>query len=202
MAYSDFDLKKVKQNLRVNLIEKENLFIGIKSVEITAYLKESLAENIPLARAINTEKARSELIIANILVELRKILQHKISLFSGIEFNVDKDKGLNGFCDFIISASPEQLMLCSPVVAVVEAKNENIIGGLGQCIAEMVAATIFNELEKDESVKRVYGVVTTGTTWKFLKMDGSDVYIDLDEYSIESPHKIIGILLAMVSQKA
>jgi hypothetical protein len=202
MAYSDFDLKKVKQNLGINLIEKENLFIGINPVEITAYLKEALAENVPLARAINTEKARSELIIANILVELRKILQHKISLFSGIEFNVDKEKGLNGFCDFIISASTEQLMLCSPVMAVVEAKNENIIGGLGQCIAEMVAAKIFNQLEKDESVKRLYGVVTTGTAWKFLKMDESDVYIDLDEYSIETPNKIIGILLEMISQKA
>ncbi len=202
MAYSDFDLKKVKQNLGINLIEKENLFIGINAVEITAYLKESLAENVPLARAINTEKARSELIIANVLVELRKILQHKISLFSGIEFNVDKDKGLNGFCDFIISASTEQLMLCSPVVAVVEAKNENIIGGLGQCIAEMVAAKIFNELEKDQSVNRIYGVVTTGTAWKFLKMDESNVYIDLDDYPIESPDKIIGILLEMVSQNA
>ncbi len=202
MSYSDFDLRKVKQNLGINLIEKEKLFASIKPVGITAYLQETLAENIPLARAINTEKARSELIIANVLVELRKVLEHKISLFSGVEFNVDKEKGLNGFCDFIISASSEQLMLCSPIVAVVEAKNENIIGGLGQCIAEMVAAKIFNELENDESVKRIYGVVTTGTTWKFLKMDVMDVYIDLDDYPIENPDKIIGILLAMVSQNA
>lgn len=201
MAYSDFDLKKVKQKLGVNLIEKEHLFSSVEYFSISAYLKETLAENIPLARAINTEKARSELIIANILVELRKILEHKISLFSGVEFNVDKEKGLNGFCDFIISASTEQLMLSSPIVAVVEAKNENIIGGLGQCIAEMVAAKIFNEQENDPSVKKIYGVVTTGTTWKFLKMDGSDVYIDLDDYPIESPDKIIGILLQMVSQK-
>lgn len=202
MSYSDFDLRKVKQNLGINLIEKENLFSSIKSVGITAYLQETLAENIPLARAINTEKARSELIIANILVELRKVLEHKISLFSGVEFNVDKEKGLNGFCDFIISASSEQLMLCSPIVPVVEAKNENIIGGLGQCIAEMVGAKIFNELENDEGVKRLYGVVTTGTTWKFLKIDRMDVYIDLDDYPIENPDKIIGILLAMVSQNA
>ena len=202
MSYSDFDLRKVKQNLGINLIEKVNLFSSIKPVNITAYLQETLAENIPLARAINTEKARSELIIANVLVELRKVLEHKISLFSGIEFNVDKEKGLNGFCDFIISASSEQLMLCSPIVAIVEAKNENIIGGLGQCIAEMVAAKIFNELENDESVKMIYGVVTTGTTWKFLRMDGMDVYIDLDDYPIENPDKIIGILLAMVSQNA
>ena len=101
MAYSDFDLKKVKQKLGVNLIEKEHLFSSVEYFSISAYLKETLAENIPLARAINTEKARSELIIANILVELRKILEHKISLFSGVEFNVDKEKGLNRFCDFI-----------------------------------------------------------------------------------------------------
>ena len=201
MSYSDFDLKKAKQNLGINLIERGNLFSAIECFEISNHLRETLAENLPLARAINTEKARSELVIANILVELRKILQHTISLFSGIEFNVDKEKGLNGFCDFIISASSEQLMLISPIVAVVEAKNENIIGGLGQCIAEMVAAKIFNELEENENKRKIHGVVTTGTTWKFLKMDGLDVYIDLDDYSIEKPDKIIGILLAMVSQK-
>ena len=94
------------------------------------------------------------------------------------------------------------MILSSPIVTVVEAKNENIIGGLGQCIAEMVASKIFNEQENDASIKKIYGVVTTGTTWKFLKMNGSDVYIDLDDYPIENPDKIIGILLAMMSQNA
>jgi hypothetical protein len=201
MSYSDFDLKKVKQQLNVNLIEEQNIFSAIPCVVISPYLQETLHENVPLARAINTEKARSELIIANILVELRKILNHKISLFSGIEFNVDKEKGLNGFCDFIISTSQEQLILNSPVIAVVEAKNENIIAGLGQCIAEMVAAKLFNELE-NEVIKNIYGVVTTGTTWKFLKMQDMNVYIDLDDYPIETPDKILGILLAMVNQNA
>jgi hypothetical protein len=198
MAYSDFDLKKVKQTLGVKLIEQENLFSQITAVAISAYLKETLAENLPLARAINTEKARSELIIANVLVELRKILQHKISLFSGIEFNVDKDKGLNGFCDFIISQSSEQLILSSPVIALVEAKNENIIAGLGQCIAEMVAANLFNQAEQNNTITTLYGVVTTGTTWKFLKLENNDVYIDLDEYAIEHVDKIMGILLMMI----
>jgi len=201
MSYSDFDLKKVKRELGVTLREKQNVFSDIKSINISPTLDTILKENIPLARAINTEKARSELIIANILVEVRKILEHKVSLFSGIEFNVDKEKGLNGFCDFIISSSPEQLLLISPVIAVVEAKNENIIGGLGQCIAEMVAASIFNKAEGND-ITRLYGVVTTGTAWKFIKMEGLDVLIDLDEYLIENPDKIIGILLEMLSQNA
>ena len=195
MSYSDFDLKKVKQELGVRLIEQQDAFSGINSVDISQSLAEILAETVPLARAINTEKARSEFIIANILLEVRKLLKHKISLFSGIEFNVDKEKGLNGYCDFIISASQEQLVLSSPIIALVEAKNENIIGGLGQCIAEMVAATIFNAAEENSDIKKIYGVVTTGTAWKFLKMEGLDVVIDLDEYAIDYPGKIIGILL-------
>ena len=201
MSYSDFDLKKVKENLGTHLIEVHGLFASIKGVSISQSLQENLAENVPLARAINTEKARSELIIAPILVEVRKTMKHQISLFSGIEFNVDKENKLNGFCDFIISASHEQLLLSSPIVVIVEAKNENIIGGLGQCIAEMVASRIFNEAE-NKGIDIVYGAVTTGTVWKFLKMEEMDVYIDLDEYPIEMAHKIMGILLDMVAQKA
>jgi hypothetical protein len=201
MSYSDFTLKAVK-TLGVNLIEQEGLFSSVKGVAVSPSFQEILNENVPLARAINTEKARSELIIANVLVELRKILKHTISLFSGIEFNVDKKKGLNGFCDFIISASREQLLLSSPVVAVVEAKNENIIGGLGQCIAEMVAAKLFNEAEDEQNIGTIYGVVTTGTAWKFLRMDALDVSIDLDEYLIEHPGEILGVLLAMVARNA
>ena len=151
---------------------------------------------MPLARAINTEKARSELIISNVLVEVRKRLDHQISLFSGIEFNVDKASDLNGFCDFIISASPEQLMLNAPVITIVEAKNENLIGGLGQCIAEMVAADRFNQVEGN-GIEIVYGVVTTGTAWKFLMLQDEVAYIDLDEYGIGEPGKIIGILTEM-----
>jgi heat shock protein HspQ len=100
MSYSDFDLKQVKQKLGIKLIEKQGLFSFINGVDINPYFKETLEENVPLARAINTEKARSALIIANVLVEIRKMLKHKISLFSGVEFNVDKERGLNGFCDF------------------------------------------------------------------------------------------------------
>ncbi len=200
MPYSNFSLKDVKSQLGVSLIENNNLFSDVADVEISQILREILSENVPLARAINTEKARSELIIANILVEVRKIFEHKISLFSGIEFNVDQEKNLNGFCDFIVSASPEQLMLNAPVVTIVEAKNENIIGGLGQCIAEMVAADIFNKNENN-SIEKVYGVVTTGTAWKFLKLSEKKAYIDLDEYYIDMPEKIIGILSKMVEQK-
>ncbi len=160
-------------------------------------LSRTLAENVPLALAINTEKARSEFIIAPVLAAFRKRFDRKVSLFSGVDFSVDRERNLNGTCDFIISRSPEQFYVAAPVVAVVEAKKENIVGGLGQCLAEMVAARIFNETEKT-GVSVVYGVVTTGSAWKFLKLSGERAYIDLLEYHVENLATIFGILSVMI----
>ncbi|GAK52620.1 hypothetical protein U14_03872 [Candidatus Moduliflexus flocculans] len=201
MAYSDFTLKRVKSELQLRIIENESLFSAVSEVEISAYLQETLKRNLPLALAINTEKARSELIIINILLELKEQLANNISLFSGIDFNVDKEKGLAGFCDFIISQSPEQLYLDRPVIAIVEAKNENIISGLGQCIAEMYAATLYNQQE-NAGIATVYGAVTTGNEWKFVKLTGEIAYIDADAYYISHLPKIMGILIEMARQHA
>jgi hypothetical protein len=199
MAYSDFNLKSVLQAFNLQRIENQNLFSTISPVSTSAFLQEALAENIPLALAIGSEKARSELIIVNVLIEIRKKLHHQISLFSGIRFDVDAERGLTGYCDFIISASSEQLFLESPLIALVEAKNENIIGGLGQCIAEMVAAQQFNQQE-GKSIPIIYGIVTSGTEWKFLKLIESTVFIDLAHYSIQEIEKILGIMMAMLEK--
>lgn len=201
MAYSDFTLKKVLSDFELRLFENADLFADVSSIEPSAFLTETLAENVPLALSISTEKARSELIIVNLFIELRKKYQHKISLFSGVKFDVDADKNLNGFCDFLISLSPEQLFVSAPIIAVVEAKNENIISGLGQCIAEMLAAQRFNA-DDNLAISTSYGIVTTGNAWKFLKLTDHDVFIDVKEYYIDNPSKILGILAAMIEQKA
>ncbi|HRY15685.1 MAG: hypothetical protein KDJ31_16865 [Candidatus Competibacteraceae bacterium] len=201
MPYSNFNLKKVKDELHIGIVENPGLFDPIGEVQISELLKTLLDEQVPLAVSINTEKARSEFIISNVLAEIRRRFSNKISLFSGIEFNVDKEKDLSGFCDFIISRSSEQLMLNSPVIVIVEAKNENIIGGLGQCIAEMIAASIFNQQENNP-VETIYGAVTSGTTWQFLRLRGNEAHIDLKEYFIDNPGKIVGILSSMVEQIA
>ncbi len=201
MSYRDFNLKKVQDAFQIKIIEKPGIFAAIESHPVSSYLSETLQENVPLAVSINTEKARSELIIAPMLVEVRKILDRKISLFSGIELNVDEEKDLSGFCDFIISDSPEQLFLKAPVITIVEAKNENIMGGLGQCLAEMIAARIFNERE-NSGVSRIYGAVTSGNLWRFVKLDNDVAHIDLDDYSIREPGRVVGILLAMVARNA
>jgi hypothetical protein len=199
MAYSDFTLKKVKSDLNLQIIENRSLFSTIQPLEISDYLEKTLKRNVPLALSINTEKARSELIIINILLEIRDKLLDKVSLFSGVDFNVDRDRGLVGFCDYIISGSSEQFYLDKPILTIVEAKNENIVSGLGQCIAEMYAANLFNERE-NVNLPIIYGAVTTGDEWKFLQLEKQKISIDIDSYYISNIEKIIGILVQIAQQ--
>jgi hypothetical protein len=200
MSYSSFTLKTVKQAFKLTTIENKSLFKQVPAQDISEHLKITLERNIPLALSINTEKARSELIIINILLEIKQLFPQS-SLFSGIEFMVDKEKGLTGFCDYIISRSSEQLYLDAPVIAVVEAKNENMISGMGQCVAEMVAAKLYNEQEK-KPLDIIYGVVTTGDEWRFIKLEDSNVFIDQDSYFISQPEKIVAIMLEMLRDNA
>jgi hypothetical protein len=197
MAYSDFTLYDIKQQFHLATNEETSLFAHIDSIEISQHLAETLQENLPLALAINSEKARSEMIIAPMLIALRKITHHTISLFSGLEYNVDASQGLNGVCDFIISYSREQLFISAPILVIFEAKNENIKGGIPQCIAAMIAARYFNE-QYGNSFPMLYGAVTTGEIWKFLQLKADTVYIDADAYYAIQPGKILGILLSMV----
>ena len=193
MSYIDFTLETVKKNLHLSISSREDIFSEVAPLPVSEYLQETLAYNVPFALASNTEKSRSEMIITPILLELTKKFINQISLFSGVEFNIEPSQGLNGNCDFLISRSPEFLLINAPVIIVVEAKKENIKGGLGQCIAEMYAARLFNEREENQ-VTEIYGVVTTGEIWKFLRLSGEVVQIDLAEYFLNDVNKILGIL--------
>lgn len=194
MAYSDFNLARVKDAFGLTLEESRDLFAGVVPISPSDRLETILTDYIPLATAIATEKARSEFLIAPILAEVRRQLNNEISLFSGSEFFVDPDQGLQGFCDYIISASREQLLIAAPVMMIVEAKREDIIGGLGQCISAMVAAQLFNQ-QQGNVVTSIYGVVTTGTNWKFLTLADKTVAVDRVEYYINQIDKILGILM-------
>ncbi len=197
MPYSQFTIDVISETFGFTISERIGIFSDVPAVEYSTILAQILKEYIPLAVAIGTEKSRSEFIIAPILFELRKQLENRISLFSGKEFNVAPEQGLSGFCDFLISLSPEQLFIQAPVVTIVEAKNDNIQLGFGQCIAEMIAAQLFNE-RKQNKIEIIYGVVTTGSVWKFMRLMEQRIEVDLDEYFIQDIGKILGILRSFV----
>ena len=201
MAYSNFTIEMVREKFQLEKFESLGVFSEIEPVDPSVHLTTALAKKVSLAASINTEKARSELIVADVLVELRERFQHLISFFSGIDFNVDPENGLTGVCDFLISLSPAQLHLEAPIIILVEAKKEDLTVGLGQCAAEMFAAQRFNA-DKGNEIPRIYGATTSGTDWRFLKLEGQKLHIDIEPYQISQCDKILGILSSMVEQKA
>jgi hypothetical protein len=197
MAYSDFTLPQVLQTFHLTVQTRLDLFAGVPDIPVRPALRETLARNATLALAINTEKARSEWLIAPVLGELWQSGRGQISLFSGLDFNVDPAEGLNGWCDFLVSRGPQLPFVTAPVLAVVEAKNESIAGGLGQCAAVMVAAQHYNR-QAGNGIETVHGVVTTGDNWKFLRLHGSVLAIDINEYHFTQVVRIMGILVHAV----
>ena len=200
MAYSNFTLEAVRKTFQLQTDEAADISSDIEPVTPSELLTTTLARKVPLALAIGTEKASSELIIADILVELREKFEQRISFFSGIDFSVDVESGLTGVCDFLISLSPTQFHLEAPIIVLVEAKKDNPVLGFGQCVAEMLAAQRFNA-ERGNDLPCIYGAATTGTMWQFLKLEAQRLYIDRAVYSIGQCDKILGILASMVEQK-
>ena len=199
MAYRDFSLADLKEQFGLRLEQESDLFAGVTPVPVSTLLQETLRENLPLALAISTEKARSEMIIAPVLIEVRRQMQHQVSLFSGTDFNVDPERGLNGLCDFLLTLSPEQLAIEAPAAVVAEAKNESMRQGIAQCTAGMVAVQIFNRRSQNE-IEHIHGAVTTGNIWKFLRLTGTVVYVDRVEYYIKEVERIVGILLSVLRE--
>jgi len=202
MSYKDFTLEQINQLFAISIQSNLDVFSKHKQpVQINEAFVSHLDYSTTLALAINTEKARSEMIIAPILVELKRLMGDRISLFSGSEFNVDAAQGLNGFCDFIISLSSQQLYIEAPIAIIVEAKNENIKGGLAQCLATMIAAQLFNQ-QKGNGIDTIYGAVTIGNQWKFLKLYKATAEIDSRDYYIDQLADIMGILLSIVESNS
>jgi hypothetical protein len=196
MPYNNFTVEEVGE--KFNLVFKAKSFIpDLEVVFPSSWLKETLLKTLPLTKMVGSEKARSEFIIAPILVELRELSKDEISIFSGKEFNVDKELGLNGICDFLISKSSDQLMLNAPILALVEAKKGVLEDGWGQCIAEMVAAKKFNEA-KGRPIDCIYGIVTSGSLWHFLQINENLVFLDPNEYSLSPIEKLLAVLNWMI----
>ena len=200
MPYSQFTtIGKVKQAFGIKTVEGVRFLPQGEAIAPSQTLKDYLVESVPLAVATGSEKARSELIISPVLLEVRKILERQISLFSGEEFTVDPEVGLNGVCDFIISCSPELLEIEAPAIVIVEAKKADLKTGIGECVAEMVAAQKFNQ-ERGQQIPAIYGSISNGTQWRFLKLEEQTVTIDLTDYPLPPVEKILGFLVWTVRE--
>jgi hypothetical protein len=194
MAYSDFTLRSAVAAFGLTEVLNRDLFPDVPPAPAGPYLRELLAANFTAALMVNSEYARGHLFSTPVLLEAKRLAGGRLAVLPGVTFDVDRAAGLVGFCDYLLTADPDALYLRGPILAAVEAKREDVIAGLGQCAATMVAVQRFNAADGTPRPV-VYGCVTSGTNWRFLTLTGTELAIDRRDYSLREVDHILGILV-------
>jgi hypothetical protein len=192
MAYRDFKMDDLESKFGIREIGKQ-LFdpSKVKTIEPSDKLKMDLLE----ARYItlSTEKAVSERLVSPVLAEMKKLNLEDIQVFSGEIIKADSKQGLNGEIDFIIARTPETLKPKNPLLIVTESKLGLIDGSVNQAAAQMIGIRVFNENRHYERTP-IYGAVTDGGTWRFLKLDENNFYVDTNKFTTDKLPLLLGVL--------
>jgi hypothetical protein len=188
-SYSKFTYEDLDA-LGIEVRIKKLFELPIQPCEPSDLLEKTLKMN--LKRPLATEKAKSEFIIVPILNEILERNNNFFTFFSGYNFDVDKVRGLKGHCDFLLSTATDAPRIKDPVISVVEAKHENLDVGLPQCIAQIYAARLFNQQHKN-LVTTIFGCVTFGYAWQFVKLEDNTAWIDSEIYYLTKLPELLGV---------
>ena len=191
MAYRDFTLKDLDKKFGI-INQLVPLFDLSKIEKITPSEWLNLSLTLGQQMRPTTEKAKSEVIVTPILLDLKNRNNNFFNIFSGNILKVDKERGLNGECDFILSVNTKSYIIDTPIISLVEAKNDVLSLGIGQCAAQMYAAKLQNE-DDGKPLDVIYGCVTTARDWQFMKLENNQLLIDEKVYFIENLETILGI---------
>ena len=194
MAYTNFSLYDLRSNFGIK-DQVIKLFSDVVPLAMSDWLRDTLA--ITQQMPLSSEKAKSELIVMPILLELRKRNDNFFTVYSGENLNVDIDRGLTGECDFIITKDTRAFAISAPIISVVEAKRDNVEHGIVQCAAQMVGIQHFNR-KYNYSVETIYGCTTTADEWQFLKLTDHQLIIDSDKYFINEIETILGVFQQII----
>ncbi len=193
MSYTDFDIPKVEKDLNLEVVVKK-IDWQLVPIAPSEWLLKSLEKGEK--NAFVSEKARSEFIVTPILLAAQDLLKDEIQIFSGQSLNIEPSIGLTGECDFILSKTKPTPVLRSPIITLVEAKKNDIELGLGQCIAQMFASLVFNK-RSGNNFKTIFGCVTTGETWQFIKLENNLAVIDAERFYLSEIGNILGVFKAI-----
>lgn len=194
--YSYDDLKALGLRTVITKLFENQPIIPITPSEM---LVQNLAEGQEFS--LDTEKARSEFIIAPILKEVYRNNKNVFSLYSGFNFEVDKERGLQGFCDFLLAKLPFNVIPDNPIITVVEAKlNDPLNAAIPQCAAEMYAAKLWNQ-KYNQAQQAIYGCITNGEKWLFLHYENEAIIsIDRHSYHLNDLAILLGVWQYIINQ--
>lgn len=189
MAFTEFTLDSIRTDLGLTLAPTD-LFPDALPVAVPPWLTDLLAR----ARRVHparSEKARSEAVISPVLMAAAELGSPPLVVHSGERLDVDPARKLNGEADYLVARSAPVPFIQAPLLAVVEAKKLDIDAGLGQCVAQMEAARLFNQKAGTELT--VFGCVTTGSEWQFLRHDISTIAYDTNRYAVQQLDLLLGV---------
>ena len=195
MCYSEFSLDTIERLLKLELVSAE-LFPTLVPVEIPAWLPDML-ERMHRTLPLVSEKARCEAIVAPVLQAATELGGAPLSIFSGVRLDQNPETGLTGECDFIVARTASVPRLKAPLLTVVEAKRADLELGLAQCIAQMEGVRQFN-MAAGVAIP-VYGAVTTGELWQFLKLVPGVLAIDIKRYPLHPLQDLLAVLSQILS---
>ncbi len=196
MAYRSFTLEKLVYTFALQLGSKA-LFPHSTPIAMSQRYAPTLQKGLQIALPAGSEKVRNELLVMPILLELQDLNLDSLSIHSGVSLNAERKTGLVGECDFLLSLSPVQAFVETPVIALLEAKKQDMEAGLGQCAAQMLGASLINQ-QRGKSVKAVFGCVTTGDVWRFMQLQDKQLWLDTEDYFITPVNTLLGVFQSMI----
>jgi hypothetical protein len=164
---------------------------------VPTWLSDQLARSGQLL--IGNNKAWNEFIVAPILLAVRDLSSNRMGIFSGERLDVDIEAGLSGECDYLLTLSHAIPILRAPVICVVETKRQDREAALGQCAAQMIAARRF-DVRQRRPLSRVYGCVTTGEDWQFLRLDDTTIVYDTNRMYRNDVGRILAAFMHVVRE--
>jgi hypothetical protein len=188
--YKDYKASELEQIFKINIKNNEALFNHFKpSGETYNTLQvdvKKMSSRLRLSKFDN-EATRGSLLVSRILWESAAV--YNLGVFFEPPVNLpfeqtpDLPHPLNGKYDGALSL--DEIDFSSPIISVVEVKKSSLSDGLGQCIAEMYAT--LKEFKQD----KVYGIITDGEVWEFLRLKNAILSVDENNYYIKSVADIV-----------
>jgi hypothetical protein len=193
MTYSDYTLNSIATQFGIGN-QRKKLFATVTPI---TNISERLQYNLQLLEemTVRSEKAKSELIIMPILLEMRQLNNKFFTIYSGDTLYVDEN--LKGECDFIIAKDTGSFDINYPIIQVVEAKKNDVEVGIPQCAAQMIGAKKYNEKNGIATVLPLYGCVTTGDDWLFMCLEDK-LYIDNRKYYLGNLPELLGVFQQII----
>lgn len=195
MAYTDFTANDLTRRFGLHFASSD-LFGAAPPLAPSPWLIDTLRKGQLMG--FGSEKSRSERLVSPILTELCEHNNFAFAVVSGANLDADESRGLRGECDFVLTSTRIQEFITTPIFCITEAKRQDVEQGTIQCAAQLLGARRLNELE-DNSLPVLYGCSTTGTEWRFLKLEDNTITLDLPRYYLADLSQLLGVLQAIVT---